>query len=52
MKGRFCFRLGTTSCILADEILPNVRFLSDKVDDIELVLVESKDLSQIPSASF
>ena len=37
------FRLGTTSYILLDEILPNVRFLSDKVDDIELVLFEVDD---------
>jgi len=37
------FRLGTTSYILPDEILPNVRFLSDKVDDIELVLFEVDD---------
>ena len=34
------FRLGTTSYILPDEILPNVRYLADKVDDIELVLFE------------
>ncbi len=37
------FRLGTTSYILPDKILPNVRFLSDKVDDIELVLFEVDD---------
>jgi sugar phosphate isomerase/epimerase len=34
------FRLGTTSYILPDDILPNVRFLADKVQDIELVLFE------------
>lgn len=45
------FRLGTTSYILPDEILPNVRFLSDKVDDIELVLFEVDDESNnLPGA--
>ena len=34
------FRLGTTSYIIPDEILPNARFLADKMDDIELVLFE------------
>jgi sugar phosphate isomerase/epimerase len=34
------FRLGTTSYILPDDILPNVRFLAGKVQDVELVLFE------------
>lgn len=37
------FRLGATSYILPDDILPNVRFLADKVQDIELVLFEVDD---------
>ena len=37
------FRLGTTSYIIPDDILPNVRFLADKVDDVELVLFEVDD---------
>lgn len=37
------FRIGTTSYIIQDEILPNVRFLADLVDDIELVLFEVDD---------
>ena len=46
------FRLGTTSYILPDEILPNVRFLSDKVDDIELVLFEVDDeANNLPGSS-
>jgi sugar phosphate isomerase/epimerase len=46
------FRLGTTSYILPDEILPNVRFLSDKVDDIELVLFEIDDeTNNLPDTS-
>jgi sugar phosphate isomerase/epimerase len=34
------FRLGTSSYILPDDILPNARYLADRVDDIELVLFE------------
>ena len=34
------FRLGTTSYILPDEILPNVHYLAPRVDDVELVLFE------------
>lgn len=37
------FRLGTTSYIVPDEILPNARFLADKVQDIELILFEVDD---------
>lgn len=37
------FRLGTTSYILADDILPNAHYLADKVQDIELVLFEVDD---------
>ncbi len=34
------FRLGTTSYIIPDDILPNARYLADKVSDIELILFE------------
>lgn len=47
-KGTYPFRLGCTSYVLPDEILPNVAFLADKVDDIELVLFESPDASNLP----
>jgi sugar phosphate isomerase/epimerase len=43
MKGAFPFRLGTSSYIIPDEILPNVRYLADQVDDVELVLFEVDD---------
>ncbi len=52
LKGKFPFRLGTTSYILPDEILPNVRWLAPQIDDIELVLFESDTLSNIPTPSF
>lgn len=43
------FRLGTTSYILPDEILPNVRYLAGLIDDIELVLFEADDgLNNLP----
>lgn len=48
LKGRFPFRLGTTSYIIPAPILPNIRYLADKVDDIELVLFESHEISNIP----
>jgi sugar phosphate isomerase/epimerase len=37
------FRLGTTSYIIPDDILPNARYLAGKVRDIELVLFELDD---------
>lgn len=37
------FRLGTTSYIIPEDILPNVRYLASKVRDIELVLFELDD---------
>ncbi len=45
------FRLGTSSYIIPDEIIPNVRFLADKVDDIELVLFETGQEGNIPSVA-
>jgi sugar phosphate isomerase/epimerase len=49
-KGRMgLFRVGTTSYIYPDEILPNVDKLKDKAGDIELVLFESGKDSNIPS---
>jgi len=41
-------RIGTSSYIIPADIIPNVEFLKDKVDDIELVLFESHDASNIP----
>lgn len=50
MKSEFPFRLGTTSYIIPDDILPNVRYLADKVRDVELVLFELDDgPSNLPS---
>ncbi len=43
IKNRFPFRLGTTSFILFDDYLPNVRHLAPIVDDIELLFTEPSD---------
>ena len=48
LKRRFPFRLGTTSYIVPADLLANVEFLAGKVDDIELVLFESDEISNIP----
>ncbi len=48
---RYPFRLGTSSYIVPDEIIPNVRYLAGKVEDIELVLFESDEFSNLPSAA-
>jgi len=43
------FRIGTTSYIYEDHILPNVRKLRGSVDDIELILFEYRDCGNIPT---
>ncbi|MHC1781559.1 MAG: cobamide remodeling phosphodiesterase CbiR [Anaerolineaceae bacterium] len=48
--GKVNYRLGTTSYIQPDAILPNVRWLMGKTQDIELVLFEVDDgPSNLPS---
>lgn len=50
MKPHLPFRLGSTSYIWPDDILPNVRQLGMLVDDVELVLFESDEYgSNLPS---
>lgn len=44
------FRLGTTSYIIPDDILPNVRWLAGKVRDIELVLFDIDEYCNIPDS--
>ncbi len=47
-RRRLPFRLGTTSYIIPDDILPNLRHLRGRVDDVELVLFESDEFSNMP----
>jgi sugar phosphate isomerase/epimerase len=49
MKPRLPFRLGSTSYVYPADILPNVRRLAPLVDDVELVLFEVNDQSNLPS---
>lgn len=45
------FRVGTTSYIIPDDILPNVEYLAPLVDDVELVLFETDEYgSNLPDA--
>jgi sugar phosphate isomerase/epimerase len=50
--GAFVFRIGTTSYILPDDILPNVEYLAPRVDDVQLVLFETDEHgSNLPDAA-
>src|SRR6056297_2589821 len=49
LKGRFPFRLGTTSFILPADIVPNVEALAPFVDDVELLLFESPPHAPLPT---
>ncbi len=44
------YRLGSTSYVWPADILPNVRRLGPLVDDVELVLFEVEDYSNLPGA--
>ena len=48
MSGRLPFRLGTSSYIIPADIEPNVRALAPLIDDIELVIFESDEFSNLP----
>ena len=49
-KGKFPFRLGTTSFIYPDDYVPNVRRLGPFLDEIELLLFDSAYPGALPSA--
>ncbi|MCC7495545.1 MAG: sugar phosphate isomerase/epimerase [Fimbriimonadaceae bacterium] len=44
-------RLGTTSYIIPADIVPNVEFLAPRVDDVELVLFELDEQSNLPDVT-
>lgn len=48
-RGRFPFRVGTTSYVTNGGLVDNLRYLSDKVDEMQLVLFDSENYSNIPS---
>ncbi len=43
------WRLGSTSYVHPDEILPNVEALAGQVEDVELILFESPEFANLPS---
>lgn len=46
------FRVGATSYVIPDQILPNVEYLAPRVDDVELLLFESDEHGgNLPSAA-
>jgi sugar phosphate isomerase/epimerase len=49
LKDAFPFRLGATSYVLPADILPNLNYLQHRMDDVELVLFESDEYSNMPS---
>lgn len=51
VKNKFPFRVGTSSYIIPDDIIPNIKYLSHKVDDIEILLFESDEISNLPSSN-
>lgn len=50
-KNGFPFRLGCTSYVYPEGLLPNVRKMAPIVDDIEIVLFETESLSNLPSSA-
>lgn len=48
-KGVYPFRLGTTSFIYPDDYIPNVRVLGPCVDEIELLMFESRWPDSLPA---
>ncbi len=48
MRGRFSFRMGTTSYIIPADMVQNVEFLAPLVEDIELLFLESHETSELP----
>ncbi len=49
MKHNFPFRLGCTSYVYPEELLPNVEKTAPMFDDVEIILFESLDHSNMPS---
>ena len=50
-KGRYPFKIGTTSFIYPDHYIPNVKMLGPYLDEIELLLFESTGADALPSKS-
>lgn len=51
LAGAFRFRLGATSYVIPADLEPNIRALAGLVDDVEVVLFESEQYSNLPDVS-
>jgi sugar phosphate isomerase/epimerase len=49
LKRKCAFRLATTSYIIPADIMPNLRFLGPHLDEVEIVLFESREETNLPS---
>ncbi|MGD9975940.1 MAG: cobamide remodeling phosphodiesterase CbiR, partial [Desulfatirhabdiaceae bacterium] len=49
LKRGFPFRLSTTSCIIPESILANLRLLGPHLDEVELVLFETGAENNLPA---
>jgi sugar phosphate isomerase/epimerase len=49
LKGEFPFRLSTTSCVISESILDNLRLLGPHLDEVELVFFETDTQTNLPS---
>jgi len=49
LKGRFPFRLSTTSCVVPESILANLLLLGPHLDEVELVFFETSAEINLPS---
>ncbi len=48
-KGMYPFKIGTTSYIYPDHVLPNVKMLAPYLDEIEIVMYEGQSRANFPS---
>jgi sugar phosphate isomerase/epimerase len=51
VKGRFPFRVGAASYVIPADMLTNVKYLADRVDDVELLVFESDAVAGLPDAA-
>ncbi|OVE73762.1 hypothetical protein BVX94_03000 [bacterium B17] len=49
LKNKFNFRLGTTSYIIPADYTKNVKYLADKVNDIQLIMFEADGITSLPT---
>jgi sugar phosphate isomerase/epimerase len=50
LRGRFPFRLGSTSYVIPEDLIPNARYLSERLEDMEVILFDGEGFSNLPTA--